>query len=95
MLIFSTPQYDPLAARMAALPGFSLGEVERKSFPDGERYRRIVCDCAGEDVVLLGGTVSDADTLEIYDLACALVHRSIHTLRSGSRNAKRETLKGI
>lgn len=80
MLIFSTPAYDPLRERMAAISGFAKGEVERKTFPDGERYRRILSDCTGRDVLLLGGTISDADTLEIYDLACALVHRGIHTL---------------
>ena len=32
------------------------------------------------DVAVVGGTVSDADTLEIYDLACGLVAHAVHTL---------------
>ncbi|MDH4283209.1 MAG: ribose-phosphate diphosphokinase, partial [Myxococcales bacterium] len=43
-------------------------------------YRRIETDCARRDVVLVGGTVDDVDTLEIYDLACGLVHLGVHTL---------------
>jgi ribose-phosphate pyrophosphokinase len=57
-----------------------LGAIERKVFPDGERYRRIETDCARRDVVLVGGTVDDVDMLEIYDLACGLVHLGVHTM---------------
>ena len=52
---------------------FERGEVTRKRFPDGERYLRIETESAGRDIVLVGGTITDSDTLEIYDLACALV----------------------
>ncbi|MAT29599.1 MAG: ribose-phosphate pyrophosphokinase [Sandaracinus sp.] len=65
---------------LCALPGFERGELERKLFPDGEKYRRILTDVNERDVVLLGGTVDDDATLEIYDLACALVHRGAHIL---------------
>jgi ribose-phosphate pyrophosphokinase len=47
--------------------------VEVKQFPDGERYQRVLTDVDGREVVLVGGTISDADTLELYDLACTLV----------------------
>ena len=30
--------------------------------------------------MVLGGTVTDANTLELYDLCCSLVHRGVHTL---------------
>jgi ribose-phosphate pyrophosphokinase len=40
-------------------------------FPDGEHYRRLVTEVAERDVVFVGGTITDADTLELYDLACA------------------------
>ncbi|HEY8400294.1 MAG TPA: ribose-phosphate diphosphokinase, partial [Cytophagaceae bacterium] len=53
--------------------GFDKGEVEVKMFPDGERYQRVLTDADGRHVVLIGGTVSDNDTMEFYDLACALV----------------------
>ena len=45
---------------------------ERKTFPDGERYFRIVTETSGRDVVLLGGTPRDLDVLEIYDLGYAI-----------------------
>ncbi len=66
--------YAHLGASLAFCGNYQLGVVERKEFPDGERYRRIVTACRGRDVVLLGGTISDRDTLELYDIACALVY---------------------
>jgi ribose-phosphate pyrophosphokinase len=59
---------------MASCGGYEFGEVERREFPDGERYRRLLTKCRGREVILLGGTISDSDTLELYDLACALVY---------------------
>ena len=80
MLLFSTEAYAPLAERMTAFDEITRGELERRRFPDGERYLRVLEPCSGRDVVVLGGTVTDADTLELYDLACSLVHRGVHTL---------------
>jgi len=72
-LLFSTRSYTYLQKAIAKISDFELGDVERKDFPDGEHYHRILSKVADRDIVLLGGTISDADTLEIYDLACALV----------------------
>ncbi len=72
-LVFSTRSYACFAADLCKLGGFSSGEIEVKSFPDGERYQRVVTAVENESVVLVGGTISDADTLELYDLACAIV----------------------
>lgn len=79
-LVFYTPDYAGLAELVAARAGFDMGEVERREFPDGEHYRRIRTPVAGRDVVILGGTVSDRDTLEIYDLACAMAKSGARTL---------------
>ncbi|MFT5353725.1 MAG: ribose-phosphate pyrophosphokinase [Polyangiales bacterium] len=79
-LVFSTERYEYMAEQLRELSGFGRGEVERNEFPDGEHYRRVASDVAGKDVVLLGGTVNDSDTLEIYDLACAIVHGGAHAL---------------
>jgi ribose-phosphate pyrophosphokinase len=57
-----------------------LGKVEVKDFPDGERYQRIVSDISDKDVILVAGTISDQDTLELYDLACALVKYGARSL---------------
>ncbi len=74
LLLFATDSYRYLQQALCTFAGFEAGEVERKRFPDGERYQRIITPCMDRDVVLLGGTISDADTLELYDLACALVY---------------------
>lgn len=80
MLLFATERYHELGEDIAGAGDFDLGVVQRRVFPDGERYRRIESDCARRDVVLVGGTIDDVDTLEIYDLACGLVHLGVHTL---------------
>jgi ribose-phosphate pyrophosphokinase len=73
MLLFSTSDYAALAARVRAIGRFPEGEVERKRFPDAELCQRVVSQVAGADVAVLGGTHSDAATLELYDLASGLV----------------------
>ncbi len=80
-LIFSIASYDPLAAHLAQITGWERGEVARKHFPDGERYRRVETDPADREVVLVGGTPTDDDTLELYDLACGLVGCGAYRLR--------------
>ena len=79
-IVFSTERYATMATSLIEHTGYELGAIERHEFPDGEHYRRIVSPVDGKDVVLLGGSVDDADTLEIYDLACTLVHAGAHTL---------------
>lgn len=49
------------------------GEVERKTFPDGEKYLRILSNVEDQDVVIVGGTESDSSTMDLFDLACTLV----------------------
>ncbi|MCG8421820.1 MAG: ribose-phosphate diphosphokinase [Proteobacteria bacterium] len=73
LLMFSTHSYQYLSQSMCALGGFEEGQLERRSFPDGESYARLLTECADRDVAVLGGTISAADTLEVYDLACGLV----------------------
>ncbi|MCH7412132.1 ribose-phosphate diphosphokinase [Belliella sp. R4-6] len=72
-IIFSIQSYCYLRDRVLMLGDFDKGEIEVKQFPDGERYQRILTDVYERDVVLIGGTISDSDTLEIYDLAYALI----------------------
>jgi ribose-phosphate pyrophosphokinase len=79
-LLFSIPSYKYLEPRLAAEGGFETGLVERKSFPDGERYLRIATDPYGRDVVLLGGTPNDLDWLELYDMASAIAHAGARSL---------------
>ncbi len=79
-IIFSTQKYSYLRDKLLPLGNYHLGEVEVKYFPDGERYQRILTDIRGRDLVLIGGTVSDQDTLEMYDLACAMEKHGAHSL---------------
>lgn len=72
-IIFSIPDYRYLQREILDLGEFEEGKIEVKLFPDGERYQRILTPVQGRDVVLIGGTISDSDTLEIYDLAYALI----------------------
>ena len=71
-LVFALPEYRDMQAQLCA-SGHEPGELHIDTFPDGERYMRIACDVDGRDVVLLGGTTSDAATLTVFDLGCALV----------------------
>ena len=79
-LLFSTENYTSLARKLLSFRGIEPAEMERKTFPDGEKYMRILSGVAGRDVVLLGGTISERDTLELYDLACGLVKSGVDRL---------------
>lgn len=79
-LVLSTSDYGYLAAAIAAEAALETGDVERDHFPDGERYLRLITDVTDREVVLVGGTISDEATLELYDLACAVVENGATTL---------------
>jgi len=80
-IVFSIQPYDFLGHAIAARAGWQVGVVARKTFPDGEHYLRIDTDPTDRDVILVGGTVDDAATLELYDLACGLVTGGAYRLR--------------
>ena len=79
-LILSITAYDYFASDLAQLLALPLGNIERKRFPDGERYLRVADDVNDRDVVMVGGTIDDGATLELYDLACAAVEYGARTL---------------
>jgi ribose-phosphate pyrophosphokinase len=79
-LLFAASSYQYLVGEFAGQDDFELGQVESKTFPDGEIYRRVVDDPWGRDVVLLGGTPSDLDWLEVYDLGCAISRAGARSL---------------
>lgn len=80
-LVFSTSPYDYLGAAIAKHGGWERGALVRQTFPDGEHYLRFETDPSDRDVILVGGTVDDASTLELYDLACGLVTDGAYRLR--------------
>jgi ribose-phosphate pyrophosphokinase len=80
-LVFSTLAYDYLADAIATGGGWERGVITRTTFPDGEHYRRIESNPADRDVILVGGTIDDASTIELYDLACGLVMYGAYRMR--------------
>lgn len=71
-VLFATPSYEYLANKIYNQEYFEKGELEIKYFPDGERYQRIISDVKAREVVIISGTISDEETLTLYDLACAI-----------------------
>lgn len=80
MILFTTESYDYMRDDLRCATDAEAGQIERKTFADGERYHRLVTDVVDRDVVLVGGTGSDADTLELFDLACGLVQEGARVL---------------
>ncbi len=85
-LIFAISSYgemaDEVVAALKALGrGSERGEIETRTFADGERYMRIQSDVRGRDAVLVGGTIDDKATLDIFDLACGLVAEGCRSLK--------------
>lgn len=80
IVLFSTQSYAYLRDRMCAAGQFESGLLETKTFPDGERYLRLGQAVDGRDVAVVGGTISDSDSLELYDLAGAMVDAGARSL---------------
>ncbi|MEO8706882.1 MAG: ribose-phosphate diphosphokinase [Kofleriaceae bacterium] len=80
-LVFATEAYAYLGASIADSAGWERGAVTRKTFPDGEHYLRIDTDPADRDVILVGGTIDDLNTLQLYDLACGLCTGGAYRMR--------------
>lgn len=79
-LLFSTASYHYLKEEIASISGFEKGEIVSKQFPDGEIYHRFESDVANRDVVLIGGTLDDQNTMELYDLAQGISHGAAKSL---------------
>jgi ribose-phosphate pyrophosphokinase len=79
-IVISTKTYGYLAERIVQHAGWPQGEVVREEFPDGERYQRIATELADRDVIIIGGTIDDANTLELYDLASTAVRAGAYRL---------------
>jgi ribose-phosphate pyrophosphokinase len=79
-IIFSINTYEYLRDDLVRITRANCGEIERRTFPDGERYLRLRSAVEGLHVVVVGGTVSDADTLELFDLASSIVKDGARSL---------------
>ena len=73
-IIFAIRSYEYLQNRIVEHnKAFTKGEVKCQMFPDGEVYQQIITEAEGKDVVVVGGTIGDSETLELFDLACGVV----------------------
>lgn len=73
-LLFSTQSYKSWAERLqASYAELEPGEIVHKDFPDGEHYQRVLTPVNERDVVVVSGTISDRETVELFDLANAIV----------------------
>lgn len=80
MVVLSSPSYGSFANDVCRGSGLVRGAVAVETFPDGECYQRVLQPVAGEDVVIVGGTISDSETLRIYDLAVGVVEQGARSL---------------
>ncbi|HEV7240285.1 MAG TPA: ribose-phosphate diphosphokinase [Thermoanaerobaculia bacterium] len=80
MIVYSIVDYEAFASELARLAGAPMGTIARDLFPDGEHYLRVEDEVNDHDAVLVGGTCDHEGTLELYDLACALVESGVSTL---------------
>src|SRR3989304_4991676 len=60
---------------------FRSGGLNREFFPDGESYHKInPSEVENNDVVIIGGTVDDRQTLELFDMACSVIEHGAKSL---------------
>jgi ribose-phosphate pyrophosphokinase len=70
MILFHTQKYAYLAKEVCALSNtHQLAQITESTFPDGEQYHRIITAIRNKDVAIIGGTISDTETLALYDFA--------------------------
>ncbi|MCS7076354.1 MAG: ribose-phosphate diphosphokinase [Bacteroidia bacterium] len=80
-LVFASPQYAYLQNNLIHfLEKAEQGVIEKKIFPDGEIYHRIVSDIQDKDVIFIADTSTDAHTISVYDIACAMVKYGANSL---------------
>lgn len=72
-ILFSVQSYHYMKSNMLKMYGHDLedGLIEIKSFPDGEQYHRLLSNVEGKHCIIIGGTIDDLSTLELFDIAIA------------------------
>jgi ribose-phosphate pyrophosphokinase len=78
--VYATKAYEYLRDEMVTTPGFTAGNVVRKTFADGERGLRLAESVKGQHAIVVGGTHDDAATLDLFDLAFGLASYGVDTL---------------
>jgi ribose-phosphate pyrophosphokinase len=80
MIVFATASYRYIQEEMVQEFQFNKGALHRNVFPDGEIYHQILTQVNKQEVLLVGGTASDTDCLELLDLAIGIIEQGAHTL---------------
>ena len=80
-LLFNTQSYRGWAEQLLLRMDLEAGEIQHKDFPDGEHYQRLITAVAERDVLIVSGTISDRETVELFDLANAIVDGGAQRLR--------------
>ena len=82
--LVSTESSRPFAERLAAQLGVEVAPVDRRDFPDGERYLRFVAEdrfaLLGQDVVIVGATESGESLDDVYRLAAEAAKHGARSL---------------
>ncbi len=81
MIIFHSRKSEPLAREVAAGSKADLGKAERKVFPDGEIYVRLLTPVKGEESALIHTTRTNDDLVELVLTLSALRDNGAKTVR--------------
>lgn len=68
MIIIPSSSSETIARKIAETVGATLSEIEKKRFPDGELYVRILESVKDQEVAVVGNIRSDSDFLELLFL---------------------------
>jgi ribose-phosphate pyrophosphokinase len=69
-IVFSITSYHYLLQKVLATSlNLLAGEMQIETFPDGEMYHRFITDLKNKEVIIIGGTCTDKDTMELLDIA--------------------------
>ncbi|MDB5047752.1 MAG: ribose-phosphate pyrophosphokinae [Fibrobacteres bacterium] len=79
-ILFAIRSYADLGKDIAGIGGFEYGNVKVRVWPGGELYQEVETPPSGRDVYLVAGTGTEAETLEAFDLANALVQQGALSL---------------
>ena len=79
-IIFATQDYQYLQKEIIEDGSYQKGIIITKQFPDGEIYHQIETQVLQQSVVLIGGTIDDKNTLELYDLAHGIIQAGAKSL---------------
>lgn len=80
-ILFTTSAYDYMREEFHQVVQIPLGEINRKRFADGELHLQLLTGVAEQEVVLIGGTPTDNDFMELVDTATLLAERGARSLK--------------